>query len=948
MMENSSKYLRIIKMSYGFFSDQICTAETLGQFLDIVQKQLDEAGVSREDTYSDLERRHTIAMLDSSSVLKDHGDHEDWFNTSTNNCLKRHIKWHFWSHFENFLSAGKNWPKGVVDSIDSDSSIILSHLEDPLRVGDWDRRGMIMGSVQSGKTANYTGLICKAIDAGYRLIVVLAGVHNSLRSQTQYRLNEEILGYDLDKVQEFHGQAARIGVRAMFADHRIVQTLTSSNERGDFKKAVAEQAGIIPSPEGSPIIMIIKKHVSILKNLNAWATSIIGETDDTGRRIVTNVPLLVIDDECDYASVNTRKVVLDENGNVDAECDPAKTNLRIRELLSAFRKSAYIGYTATPFANIFIHHDMWHPTYGEDLFPRNFIINLPRPTNYIGPEQVFGLEEHTTAGITNRDPSVLVQYVEDSDDAIPAKHNKQLEVTELPVSLEKAIQGFLLSCAVRRLRNSLPVHDSMLIHVTRFTWVQERIQILVEQSLRRYVDRIRSRSDKLEDFRELWETNFVPISRLMQDEPGVSVHDWRTIVENLYPVAGRIKVLRINGSSEDALTYRHTELATRQRLEQGDDVPWEERGEHVIAIGGDKLSRGLTLDGLTVSYYLRASKMFDTLMQMGRWFGYRDGYIDVCRIHTTHELAEWYRFIASASMELRQELDYMALINAEPKDFGLKVMDHPGQLAITSAGKRRNAEMLDLSYSGRISETVVFDLRHSTNNLAALSSLLKSLRDEGSPGLTTSKGNLHWKNVSPDTIIRYLHNYKTQDEAARVVDPGKIALFIEQQLIQDKGDLTTWDVVIVKRHERPLHTFTIEDQMMSSLERTPLSFSKNGFSIGRLVNPSDEWIDFNEMEKQAAWEKWAEMLVEKGKELPERNKLPSGPAIRATRLKERGLLLIYPICNSSYSGNPQEPDMRYGLTTGQEVMGFAISFPASDTTRQVRYQVNSVFQDAEL
>ena len=104
------------------------------------------------------------------------------------------------------------------------------------------------------------------------------------------------------------------------------------------------------------------------------------------------------------------------------------------------------------------------------------------------------------------------------------------------------------------------------------------------------------------------------------------------------------------GEAKDALEYRYADMQTRERLAHNETVPWEERGEHVIAVGGDKLSRGLTLDGLSVSYYLRASQMYDTLMQMGRWFGYRDGYLDVCRIYTTQELAEWYRFIASASV----------------------------------------------------------------------------------------------------------------------------------------------------------------------------------------------------------------------------------------------------------------------------------------------------------
>lgn len=938
----SKEYQSIVRMSFGWFGDKVCTAETLGQFLDLMMPALIKAGINREDAYADLERRHTITVLDSSSILEDHGDHLEWFNASTRDGFQRHIEWHFWNHFEGYLTSAKRWPKGVVDSLDRESSAVLTRLEDPQRSGSWDRRGMVMGGVQSGKTANYTGLVCKAMDAGYRLIVVLAGVHNSLRSQTQYRLNEEVLGYDLDKVQEFRGQAARIGVRAMFTDHRIVQTLTSSNERGDFKKSVAEQAGIIPSPDGPPTIMVIKKHVSILKNLIDWATSIIGQLDDSGRRVVKDVPLLVIDDECDYASVNTRKVVLDENGRVDEECDPAMTNLRIRELLNAFSKSAYIGYTATPFANIFIHHDLKHALYGEDLFPRNFIISLPQPTNYIGPERVFGLVEHPVAGINAQDAASLVHYVEDSDELIPGRHKKELGIKKLPSSLETAIRSFLVSCAIRGLRRCSPPHNSMLIHVTRFNLVQIQVQVLVERLLQVYIDRIRSGSDTLEDFRAIWENEYVPISELMHAEFGAVVHRWEEVVENLYPVARRIKVKLINGTSEDSLAYRNAEMSARQRIEQSEEVPWEEQGEHVIAIGGDKLSRGLTLDGLTVSYYLRASKMYDTLMQMGRWFGYRDGYLDVCRIYTTQELAEWYRYIASASAELRQELEYMALINAEPKDFGLKVLDHPGQLAITSAGKRRNAEELSLSYSGRISETVVFDLKYSASNLKALSNLMKDADAEGVPGIKASAGVHHWRQVRPETIVRYLRAYRTHEEAARVVDPKKIASFIEQQQTHGDNDLIEWDVAVLSLQNNPIHTCSLEGRDIGCFERKPLKPVDGTLTIRRLVSPPDEWIDFSAAEKDMTRERWAELRMKDGKEVPKPGDMPSGPAIRAVRPKGRGLLLVYPICYDDISTGS------YGLEPGQEVTGFAVSFPTSETTFQVKYQVNSVFQDAEV
>ena len=133
--------------------------------------------------------------------------------------------------------------------------------------------------------------------------------------------------------------------------------------------------------------------ISILRNLINWVPSIIGAVDYTGRRFIPDIPALVIDDECDYASINTKQPDLDENGDVNSEWDPTTTNRLIRLLLTIFDKSAYVGYTATPYANIFIHKDLTHGIYGEDLFPRSFIISLPTPSNYLGPEKVFGLEE---------------------------------------------------------------------------------------------------------------------------------------------------------------------------------------------------------------------------------------------------------------------------------------------------------------------------------------------------------------------------------------------------------------------------------------------------------------------------------------------------------------------------------------------------------------------------
>ncbi len=924
---SSQAHKEIIKMSYAFFSENVCSDKSINRYLDRVAGWLKDSNLERDAIYDELTRLHNVHITGSDAILDGKGDHEEWFNASTGQRLHGEIEWRFWDHYQLYLINGKNWPREVVENLDRETNKILSRLEDPGRAGHWDRRGLVLGSVQSGKTANYTGLIAKAIDAGYKLIVVLAGVHNSLRSQTQFRLNEEILGYHLDQVREFDDQARLAGVRRMFPNHPIAQTLTNAGEAGDFKKTVAESAGIIPTQNGSPIILVVKKHVSILKNLLDWATAIIGKRDSTGRVVVEDIPLLLIDDECDYASVNTKKVVKDENGTIDEECDPAKTNLRIRELLTTFHKSIYVGYTATPFANIFIHHDEQHPKYGQDLFPRNFIISLPQPSNYFGPARMFGLNENTNAGIEAREPLPLLRTVADADAVFPLNHKKDLQVAELPDSLKKAIRVFLLTCAIRRIRENSPAHNSMLVHVTRFTLVQGQVRDLVEKELKRTVDRIRSGKEAIDDLKDLWMSDVVPTTDSMEAEFGCRNAAWDEVVQHLYPIAKRVKVKAINGSAKESLDYRQAEMEAKIRIENGEDVPWEERGENVISIGGDKLSRGLTLDGLTVSYYLRASKMFDTLMQMGRWFGYRDGYQDLCRIFTTSTLIRWYRFIATSSIELKEDIKYMELLGEEPQNFGLKVQDHPGQLAITSAGKRRNSETLSLSFSGGLHQTIVFDTSKSASNIEALRMLVESM-DSSSRAQRAQweTGTTFWSNLTHEAVVEFLDSYETDTEAAKAVSPSKWSTFIKLQIAQALGDLTEWTVAIFSKTDSP-RTLEIDGYEFNCFERKPDGPPEGGFAIGTLVSPTDEWLDFDKTERDELKEQFGGQ--------------PTGKQIRVNRPKTRGFLMIYPIFYNA------EQYLTYGVEPDVPVIGVAISFPESDTTIKARYQVNAVYRDAE-
>ena len=453
-----------------------------------------------------------------------------------------------------------------------------------------------------------------------------------------------------------------------------------------------------------------------------------------GRRVIRNKSLLLIDDEADNASINTRP----ENDGA------TRINALIRDVLRLFDKSGYIGYTATPFANIFI------PIEEDGLFPRDFIINLPPPSNYIGPDKILGFQPVEDDEISDTVLPV-VQRIDDFHNFVPNGHRSgDILPADAPESLKQAIKCFILTCAIRRLRGQTNVHNSMLVHVSRFVRWQEQIREIVENVFDFYRRGIEMNVPHIiEEFRAAFEDDtetyksYTTTSELILDsslneiDPNIQVHRWTDVLIHLNDAASRIQVRKINGGSADALNYfDHT------------------NGLSVIAIGGDKLSRGLTLEGLSVSYYLRASRMYDTLMQMGRWFGYRPGYVDLCRLFTSRELNEWFCHIALASEELRSEFDYMSdVAGSTPEQYALRVRTHPGVLQISASNKIRRAVSVDVSWAGRMVESYEFqkdpDVIHS--NLNATVDFIQNL--EGEPQII--KDNYLWFDVPAQSIRQF-------------------------------------------------------------------------------------------------------------------------------------------------------------------------------------------------
>jgi Z1 domain len=854
-------------------------------------------------------------FVGEASALGDNRGHVAWLNRR-----RSEIDWRFWNAYRRYQIT-QGMPLEVVSRLDGITDDVLGRLESPDRAGAWDRRGMVVGQVQSGKTSNYTGLVAKAADAGYKVIVVLAGMHNSLRSQTQRRLDEGFLGLDSRTGPGFTGTKRAIGVGAGGVRHPSALSLTSMDEIGDFAKGIASRITTRIDRTHPPVLLVVKKNATILNNLIDWITPLHERPHpESGRMVVPDLPLLVIDDEADHASVNTKDVELDvdEDGKVISETDPTTINRLIRKLLFAFEQSAYVGYTATPFANIFIYEDKESPTYGEDLFPRSFIIRIPPPSNYMGPAEVFGIAAKDDPRGQERPGLPILRPVEDADNWIPPKHKKHLVPGRLPPSLRKAMRSFVLTCAARAARGQRNVHNSMLVHVTRFINVQALVTEQVERELRKVQNQLRygdgeGAPELWEALREIWETDYVPTTAAIPEDVRGDPVSWEQVAAELPDAAARISIRQINGTAGDALEYT--------------DSP---DGTSVIAIGGDKLSRGLTLEGLTVSYYLRASKMYDTLMQMGRWFGYRPGYTDLCRLYTTRDLQLAYRNITIASEELLVKFDEMAASGATPERFALYVRTSPDGLMVTAPAKMRRSTKLEMTFSENIVETTIFQRvkEQQQANLRVVEDFITRQEEARRRIAPSPSGNFRWDVVPGKEVAQLLAGWRTADTAQKARGPV-LAQYIESRVAAH--ELKHWMVGLVHRRDAQV-TAPLAGLTVGLTERGPdldVDPPPEMFVIGRLVNPPDERMDMSDKQVAEALRKTQDLWDRGKSRAKSRPKTPSGSSIRGVRSPQRGLLMLYPM-------DPKQMDLD-GFTG--PLMGFAVSFPHSPNAPTISYLV---------
>lgn len=886
--------------------DKINEVSGMPTFSSLSSEEIDDVKASIKSEFS--------IKLDR-GVLIEEKNHEKWFL-----ARKAQLSMKYWERYKKYLLADKGFSSKVVNTMDDILDTLTDLLGDPERDIKYKRRGLIIGDVQSGKTANYTGLICKAVDSGYKVVVLLTGTIEKLRQQTQQRIDEGFVGRDSDALIKQQEDKIVIGVGKYDSSISPV-CLTSTSD--DFKQKNASNLNFDLRNINGSVIFVVKKNSAVLKRLNKWLKTF----NQNGDNPIDN-SILVIDDEADNASVNTK-----------SSESPTAINGQIRELLKNFTKSSYVGFTATPFANIFIDPDNYNDMVEEDLFPKDYIYSLNAPSNYIGARNIFA-EDGDKSGMLVKinddvmDPSSI-------EAILPLRHKSQSLVNHIPEDLKDAIAAFVLANAIQDVdnkRNRLKAHRSMLINVSRFTAVQEQVADLVNDYLKNIQSSCRLYG-KLPEDKALNDEYMRKLNSVYgQIYSDVDIN-WSRIQENLYESCAGITVLTINQSSGKNL-----------------DFSSYKDGLRMIAVGGMSLSRGLTLEGLVISYFYRNSTMYDTLMQMGRWFGYRPEYEDLCRIWMSEESIEWYRHISDATDELRDEVKRYEDSDLTPKDFGLRVRSDITTLLVTSRNKMRSAESREcvISLSGATIETpeILSDETKNEINKKAVSDFIDivnaagiDLVDEGRNG----NNRFGYKNVPVACILDLLEKIEISPKNEEF-NTVAISNFIRNY----RGDeLKKWDVAFASgsstdlidvlgskyKFRHPERQLCIENN--GKILKMSGSKRRLGTTLDGKFGISDEG---NDTAIEFATERARRKAEAAGKPMPDKINLRQSDYF-SYGIKRNPLLIVYYVGLGELTKDKTEANMAvYERCKNKIFMGFGIGIPSLENqeTKYARYVLNKV------
>lgn len=748
----------------------------------------------------------------------------------------------YWPALREQLSGGVI-PEDQIEKLHEATSKVIAYTHPPTD-SRWSTKGLVVGYVQSGKTTNFTAVIAKAVDVGYNLVIVLSGIHNGLRTQTQERLEAQLC--------QLHPDGWK----------------TMTGALSDFQKPTLKLEALLAGGEdGTAVLLVVKKNAAVLRKVVKW----LEEGRGAGLR---NARALVIDDESDQATVAT-----------------AKINPLIRNLLKALPRHTFIGYTATPFANVLID-----PA-DDDLYPADFILNMPKPDRYFGAEMIFGRDD-AEDGSGPVDGYDMVRIIPDSEAAQLRPLKSGLFEPEITPMLERATLWFWLATAAKRARG-ITGHSTMLVHTSMKTAVHEAFRDPLDDLRRTVLSQLLHADPKLEErLTTLWTEEQAKVSPASFPDLDLRAVDYAAVRAELEAVVSDTTIVLDNSRSQDRLDYGSGPVTA-------------------IAIGGNTLSRGLTLEGLVVSFFIRSAKAYDTLLQMGRWFGFRIGYEDLPRIYMTKELRGWFRHLAMVEHEIRLDIDRYEEQDLTPRDFGPRIRSHPTLLATQKLGA---AKLAYTSYGGRRVQTRYF--RHSDaawldRNLVAARSLITSVEAEGILGEPQQEdgGPIVYRNVPASLVRTFLTEYEAHPDSPDL-NRSMLLQYIDKELGNDS--LERWSVAVMAADDESHGTVEVGSRRVGRVIRSRLADGV-GDEIGAradiktLMSKEHRVVDLD-IEPSAAKSLPEERLMELRNEDPQ--------------LRRQGLLLLYPIDPVSPPDNPENTS-REPLGAVADVIGMALVFPGN-------------------
>lgn len=683
--------------------------------------------------------------IEPSFLVQSEDEFKDWFND-----YYKELGHTRWDRYKDFLLYRKQLPNKVINQMEKNLFKIVNLLGNP-NGGSFQRKGMVVGDVQSGKTANFIGLMNLAADVNYDIAIVLTGTTNTLREQTQIRVEE-----GLGSKSQPEGVISENP-----ATYNFINPEYKTSIKYDFKDITKEiSKGDLKSYK-SMVVLVTKKNVFSLNNIYEWLVNYSKNKNDE----LINSSILMIDDEADFASVNTKE-----------SDDPTKINQSIRKILNLFTKSSYVGFTATPFANVFINPDSENEMCKQDLFPKDYIFVLGESEDYVGVQSVFGEE-------SAYENMIVPLNIEEEEKYLKLKHKKNDDLKELSPSLKKAINMFFLSNAILDIRKTNLKHRSMLINMSRFISMHEQ----VETEVTTYINRLKT------DIRLY---SKLPIEESIKIK---SISDLKETFDTTYAadLSENIYFENILYVINDSVSEIHAEVVNGRTNNLNYNA--NEDGERVIVIGGFALSRGLTLEGLIISYYYRNSVMYDSLLQMGRWFGYRSKYADLCRIFMTDKAINDYSFIANATKELKEDLELNSKRKLTPKQFGIKIRTGQTGLIITARNKMKCSGYIKTSadFSNEIVESVTFNTKntkYNEENKKLIINLIEENKEKLSNNISPRKSNaIGLVDIDKHQIIAFLNKWMVESVGSHF-DVNLINRWLQKNKLEA---LDKWDVAFI-------------------------------------------------------------------------------------------------------------------------------------------------------